>query len=142
MNQEQYGLARRDLETAYRYVPENSEINFALGLLWQQQGDTRRAQTFYLHALAINPKQESAWNNLGVMASTAKVWPVAVDCFGKALEIDPADAKADYLVARAFAELGQWQRAQSSIDAALKLNPAEKDFQNFAGLIASRGPLP
>ena len=39
MDQGDYPTARHDLETAYRYVPDNSEVNFALGLLWQQQGD-------------------------------------------------------------------------------------------------------
>jgi tetratricopeptide (TPR) repeat protein len=141
LNQEQYGEARHDLETAYRYVPENSEINFALGLLWQQQSDMPRARTFYLQAISINPLHESAWNNLGVLASTSKAWPLAVRCFATALKIKPEDAKASYLQARAFAAMGQWQQAESSIDTALKLDPEQKDFRNFAGLIASRGPL-
>ena len=129
LEQENYPLARCDLETAYRYVPENSEINFALGLLWQQQGDVRRAETFYERALKINPRHVGAWNNLGVLAGQQNAWPLARDFFAKALEIDPADAKTHYLQARAYAELGEWQSAQESIATALRLRPGEKEFE-------------
>jgi tetratricopeptide (TPR) repeat protein len=142
MDQEDYPLAQQDLETAYRYVPENSEVNFALGLLWQQKGDVRRAETFYAKALEINPRHVGAWNNLGVLAGKEKAWGVAIRFFGKALAIDPADAKTQYLQARAYAELGQWESAQASIDVALHLNAGQKEYQDLARLIATRGPLP
>jgi tetratricopeptide (TPR) repeat protein len=77
LDQGDYGAARGDLETAYRYVPGNAEVNFSLGLLWQSQGDTRRAEIFYARALELNPRHAGAWNNLGVMASKQKAWPIA-----------------------------------------------------------------
>jgi len=142
MDQEDYATARHDLETAYRYVPDNSEVNFALGLLWQQQGDARRAETFYSHALELNPKHVGAWNNLGVLASKQKAWGLAVRFFVEALDIDQNDAKTHYLLARAYSEMGQWGNAQANIDTALQLMPGQKDFQALAGRIATRGPLP
>jgi Flp pilus assembly protein TadD len=142
MDQEDYPAARRDLETAYRYVPENSEVNFALGILWQQEGDAKRAETFYAHALEINPRHVGAWNNLGVLAGKQKAWPMAVRFFGAAVKIDPSDPKTHYLQARAYAELGQWDNARTCIDSALQLNPGQKEFRQLAGLIETRGPLP
>jgi len=141
VDQGDFGTARRDLETAYRYVPENSEVNFALGLLWQSQGDVRRAETFYAMALRINPRHLGAWNNLGVLAGKQKAWEVAEHCFEKALEIDPSDARTQYLQARAYAELGQWEKARTSIETALRLRPGQKEFQELAGQIDTRGPL-
>ncbi len=141
VDQGDYGTARHDLETAYRYVPDNAEVNFALGLLWQSQGDVRRSETFYAKALALNPRHVGAWNNLGVLASKGKAWGMARNCFAKAIEIDPSDAKANYLEARSCAELGQWDAAHTSIEAALRLQPAQKEFQQLAGEIATRGPL-
>jgi len=142
LDEEDYPVARHDLETAYRYVPDNSEVNFALGLLWQQQGDKRRAETFYGKTLELNPRHLGAWNNLGVLASKEKAWPVAIRCFNQAVDIDPSDAKTHYLQARAFAELGQWDSARASIDEALRLGPGQKEFQDLAGAIGTRGPLP
>jgi tetratricopeptide (TPR) repeat protein len=142
MDQEDYPTARHDLETAYRYVPDNSEVNFALGLLWQQQGDVRRAETFYAKALTLNPRHLGAWNNLGVLASKAKAWPVALRCFGQALSIDPTDAKTLYLQARAYAELGQWENAETSIEGALRLSPGEKEMEQMEASIRTKGPLP
>jgi tetratricopeptide (TPR) repeat protein len=142
LDQEDYPAARHDLETAYRYVPLNSEVNFALGLLWQQQGDTKRAETFYAQALRINPRHVGAWNNLGVLADKQKAWPMAVRFFQTAVNIDPSDAKTHYMQARAYAELGQWDHARTCIDTALRLSPAQKEFLQLSTLIATRGPLP
>jgi tetratricopeptide (TPR) repeat protein len=142
MDEADYPAARRDLETAYRYVQENSELNFALGLLWQQQGDVRRAETFYQHALRIDPRHAGAWNNLGVLAIKQKAWPIAVQFFQRAVIINPSDATTHYLQARAYAELGQWSSAQSCIDTALRLNPGQKEFRELAVMIGTRGPLP
>ena len=141
-DQQDYATARRDLETAYRYVPENSEINFALGLLWQSQGESARAQTFYRRTLEINPRHVGAWNNLGVLAGEQKRWDIARNCFSRAVEIDPSDAKALYLKARACAQLADWAAAQESIDAALRLDPEAKDFKEMAEAIHTHGPVP
>jgi len=142
MDQGNYPLARHDLETAYQYVPDNSEVNFALGLLWQQQGDVRRAETFYSKALEINPRHVGAWNNLGVLASKQKVWPVAVKFFAQALAIDPSDPKTHYLQALAYAKMGQWDNAKASIDGALSINPGQKEFVQLNGEIGTHGPIP
>jgi len=142
MEQGDYQTARRDLETAYRYVPDNSEVNFALGLLWQDQGDIRRAETFYSLSLRINPRDAKAWNNLGVLASDSKAWGIAQHFFAKAIEVDPGDATTQYLKARADAELGEWDQAGATIQTALRLRPGQKEFQELAGAIATRGPIP
>ena len=141
MDQGDYATAQRDLETAYRYVPENSEVNFALGLLWQQQGNVTRAERFYILALGINPHHLGAWNNLGVLAGKQKLWSMAVRCFAQAVSIDPTDAKSYYLQARAYAEMGQWTSADASIAQAVGLDPDEKDFRQLAAEIGARGPL-
>ena len=142
LDQRDYGSARRDLETAYRYVPDNSEVNFALGLLWQNQGDLRRAETFYAKALAINPQHVGAWNNLGVLAAKHNAWTIAQRFFDKAIEIDPSDAKTYYLQARVYATLGQWQNARTDIETALRLRPGEERFEILSDRIRTRGPIP
>jgi Flp pilus assembly protein TadD len=142
MDEEDYTLARHDLETAYRYVPGNAEVNFALGLLWQQKNDVKRSETFYARALDINPRYVSAWSNLGVLAGQQKVWPAAVRLFQTAAAIDPSDAKTHYLQARACAELGRWDDARTCIDSALRLDPGQKEFRQMAAIIETRGPMP
>ncbi len=142
IEQGDYPAARRDLETAYRYVPGNADVNFALGLMYQDQGDSRRAETFYARAIQFNPRHASAWNNLGVLASKSRVWAVAQQFLDRAIEIDPTDPKTHFLEARADAELGQWDRATSSIQTALRLRPNQKEFQQLATAISTHGPLP
>jgi tetratricopeptide (TPR) repeat protein len=141
LDQQDYPGARRDLEKAFRYVPENTEVNFCLGLLWQSQGDERRAKIFYKRALTLNPRHAGAWNNLGVLASKEKAWPVAQRCFARALEVEPGDATTNYLQARACAQMGEWSQAQASIDTARRLRPGQKEFEQLAAEIQTRGPL-
>jgi len=45
-------MAQRKLELAYSYVPENAEINLALGNLWLERGDPEKAGKFYHDTLA------------------------------------------------------------------------------------------
>lgn len=136
-------LAQENLETAWRYVPENSEINFALGNLWMKKGDNARAKQFYHRALELNPRHPGAWNNLGIIAGAENQWQTAAKCFENAIAIEPDDAKALYLLAKAQLEIGDVAGARRSIAEALKLNPAQKEFQKLSEEISSRSsPAP
>ena len=131
-------LAQQNLEMAYRYVPDNSEINFALGNLWMKKEDRTRAKGFYHRALEINPRHSSAWNNVGVLAGEENKWKTAADCFQNSLAIEPNDAKTHYLLARAQLQLGNLAGARQSITESLKLKPAQKEFQQLRDEIISR----
>lgn len=133
-------LAQANLEMAYRYVPDNSEINFALGNLWVGKNDRSRAKQFYHRALEINPRHSGAWNNAGYLASEEKQWQTAVKCFQNSLAIEPADAKTRYLLARAELELGHPAQARQQIEEALKLKPAQREFLQLRDEILSRNP--
>lgn len=124
-------LAERELRTAYSYVPENSEIVFALGNLRLAQHRIPAAKHWYAQTLQMSPHHTGAWNNLGVIAMGEKQWDLAEKAFQESISGERSDAKLFYLIAKARAESGNKAGAIESLDRAIKLNPRPKEFHEF-----------
>jgi len=132
--------AQGNLETAYAYVSNNADIDFALGNLWlarsnQPANDARgktadvtEAKLFYRKALQLAPHHTGTLNNLGVLAMEEKRWKLAATFFTGALESEPDDAKTHYLLARVYAEDNQLEAARAEVETALRLRPNQKQF--------------
>jgi len=153
-------LAQRNLETAYAYVPDNSEINFAIGNLWLEKSnretaenaraaDRIRSRDFYIRVLRAKPNHASSLNNLGVLAMEDKRWDLAENFLLRSIEAEPDDAKTYYLLARARLESGQPAPARAALKKALELRPAQKEFLELRDKLAApikppsaAGPLP
>jgi tetratricopeptide (TPR) repeat protein len=131
-------VAQKNLETAFEYVPENSEINFALGNLWLQKGNRALAKTFYTAATRMNARHGSAFNNLGYLALEDEQWEAATAYLKKSIEIDPDDAKVYYLLAKARLGAGDLPGADEAIKQALARIPGQKEFQDLAADIEAQ----
>jgi hypothetical protein len=121
-------LAEKKLSLAYSYVPENAEINFALGNLENAKNNKSRAKGYYASCLQLNPRHEGALNNLGVLALEESRWELAAKFFGKAIELNPNDEKTLYLLARTFFRLGDRDQARLEISRALAIDPTRTEF--------------
>ncbi len=135
-------IALKNLETAFEYVPENSEINFALGNLWLAKGNAPLAKTFYIAATRMNVRHSGAFNNLGTLALGDEQWDTATAYFKKAIAIDPDDAKVYYLLAKARIGAGDLPGADQAVKQALALAPAQKEFQDLAAEIDAQSKKP
>jgi tetratricopeptide (TPR) repeat protein len=130
--------AQRCLELAYAYVPDNSEINFALGNLWLEKKDVTRAKQFYKAAIEINPGHASAYSNLGVIALDEKRPEIAERFFVRSIAQEPDDAKTFYLLARARLEQGNTAGARESVEKAIAMEPNRREFLALRDAIAAR----
>jgi tetratricopeptide (TPR) repeat protein len=130
--------AQKNLEIAYAYVPENSEINFALGNLWLEKGDRGRAKEFYRAAIRINARHSSAFNNLGVLAMDEQRWELAGRFFTASLQIEPDDARTWYQLARVRKKLNDLPGAREAIERALKLKPGQPQFQRLSAQLREK----
>lgn len=131
--------AQRNLETAFAYVQDNAEINFALGNLWlarvDRSSDDRekislrtRAKLFYRRALDLDARHAGTLNNLGVLALDEKRYDLAEKFFAGSLVTEPDSAKTHFLLARARFENGKLAEARAALDDALRLRPAQREF--------------
>lgn len=124
-------LAEKKLALAYAYVPDNAEINFALGELRQIQGRTAQAKSFYATTLHMDPRHPRAFNNLGVLALEEQRFALAESFFRHALEVESRNAKTHFLLARSLLAQGNREAARREIDFALEIEPGRREFKEL-----------
>ncbi len=73
----QLDLAERHLKQAEALAPNNSELLASFGELYQIKGNRGRAEEFYRRALVIDPRNNEALSNLGVLAVQDHRWDAA-----------------------------------------------------------------
>ncbi len=138
--------ARRNLETAYAYVPANADITFALGNVWYYAHDNARASLCFQRAVqlgtAAGRPHDGALNNLGVIALTEKRPKDAEVLFQLSLKTEPDDAKTWFLLAEACRDQGDIPHAQLAIAQALRLRPADPAFRKFRETLPAPAPTP
>ena len=131
-------VAERKLRLAYAYVPDNAELNFALGNLHFARSQRDQAEKFYQKTLQLDPRHEGAWNNLGVLALDQQRWELAIDLLQKALRASPKDPKTHYLLARAHLGTGNYVEARRLIEIALQLSPEQPEFIDLAQTLGAQ----
>ena len=140
-------LAERNFATAYAYVPDNTEVRFALGNLWLEKSNRilepkaraiarARAKDFYTRTLELNPRHASTLSNLGVLALEEERWELAEKFFASSSEAEPDDAKTFYLLARARFKAGKTDAAKSALGQALEMRPHQKEFLELRDKLA------
>lgn len=132
-------LAQQKLELAYAYVPDNSELNLALGNLHYERKDPAKAAAFYQATLALEPRHKSALTNLGVLYLENQRPDRAAELFRQVIELPPREAKTHYLLARAELQQGNRTAAGAEIEKALQLNPTQPEFLELRNKIAHAG---
>ncbi|PZR74393.1 MAG: hypothetical protein DLM73_08060 [Chthoniobacterales bacterium] len=122
-------LAKKNLERARAYAPDNVEINFALGNLRLAEGDPAGAKMFYQLVLNADPAHKGALNNLGVLALNENQFVAAANCFRHALAQEPRNAKTHFLLAKALAAMGEVAAARVEAARAVELAPDQPEFK-------------
>ena len=135
-------LAAEKLHLAHAYVPDNAEINLALGNLALAQGDPAQAGKWYAEALRLEPGHKSALNNLGVLELEAGRFDSAERLFRGALERDARDAKLHYLLAKAALGRGDIPSARAEVALALELAPNQPEFAALKDEIEAKAAAP
>lgn len=132
MDEGRVARAQQRLERVYQLTPNSAPVNFALGNVWFERGDRNRAKYFYRRTLQIDPRQEHALNNLGVLALQEERWPLAEAFLSGSLALEPDDDRANFLLAKARYAQHNVAGARLAIAESLRLQPARPEYQAFA----------
>jgi tetratricopeptide (TPR) repeat protein len=149
--------ARQAYQAALKQDPNNIEAYRHLARLYTKVGDYERAFDTYKKAMAKHPKDAALWYDLGLCHHRRKELAESVNCFRKALEIDPENrdfmkklgftvaymgqmeqgltlltraqgaALAHYGIARVLVQKDQIQQAQHHLRLALRENSQLED---------------
>ena len=115
------------LEKAHQSLPDNPDVNAALGSLALNRGDENTAKKFLRIALERDAKNFVAWQNLGVVAMLEHQPGIGAKCFQNAIAAEPDDSNSCILLAKALKEMGKYPEAIDAVDQALQLDPARPD---------------
>ena len=130
--------AERKLRLAHAYVPDNTELNFALGNLHLARGNRAEAAIQYRRTLMLDRGHKGSFNNLGVIALEEGRAAEAMQLFEQAIALAPRDAKTRYLLARAALAAGDLDRALAEVEIALAIDSAQPEFSQLRDAILAR----
>ncbi len=112
--------------------PDNQTALIGLGRSYLQQGEEEKAIEPYLRVVELNKgnpvrgtleQLEAVYYDLGVIYVERRECPVAANYLRQALEINPVDADAWYVMARTQKAAGEPLEALSSFQRAVRLAP-------------------
>lgn len=103
--------------------PNNTELHYNLGKLYQDLGQTDEAEQEYKTVIQIDPKNIAALNNLGYMYldDTVARYSEAVDLFTQAIKANPQFVYSVCNRGVAYEYLGEYAKARKDYEKALKL---------------------
>lgn len=117
-------IAMNYYQNALRIDPSNKEINYNLGLLYQDLGEIELAIEQYNNLLKINPDDKYAYNNLGYIDLVFKEdYNSAVEYFTKAIDQDSLFINAVCNRGIAYMNLEVYDKAREDFIYCRTLNP-------------------
>jgi len=133
--------AREAIERALSLAPSIRSAHFNLALIAEQRGDGDGAQVEYERELALFPDSYEALANLGVLLMQRGEGARGTATFERLLELRPQDARANYLLARAYFSAGRTDdRVLELARTAARLDPRLQRAQELVAAILARRP--
>jgi len=88
-NKERYDLSKKYLQQSHKLDPESQNTIFYLAYAYERLSENKRSEEFYYKYLENNQLDEIAWYNLGHVYVKQADEKQALECFEKAVTIDP-----------------------------------------------------
>lgn len=99
-------------------------------------GKKEDAKRFYLKSLRLNSENSYTWNNLGYLyASQFGNKKSAIDCYKKAIKLNPNLVIARINLGVAYSQVGKIEKSKKEYLRVLKISPYQKDAHNNLGNI-------
>ena len=117
----QYDAAREHLEKAAKMAPGNPDVPYLLGLLEYQLEHCDAARTKFEAAISLYPAHVKAYVALGELQIHTGHPAEAVQSLEKAYQLNGADWRMNALLAGAYSELKQYDKAEPHAARAVEL---------------------
>ena len=120
--------ALQKLEAANRLAPNSAEVHFGLGNALYEKKELNRARYSFRRTIELSPRHMGALLNLGRLETGAQHWDAADRCLRAAIALDPASAKAHFLLAEMKYGQGEFAPAREALARALELRPNQPEL--------------
>ncbi len=108
---------------AQRVAPWDTRAARHLAAIAAGRKQWPEAEHWYAHVLALEPRDDGSWFNLGFVREQAGKATAAIDAFKAAVRLTPSLDRAWYGMGLAHARLGQHQEAAAAFREAVRLQP-------------------
>ncbi|TAE80348.1 MAG: tetratricopeptide repeat protein [Bacteroidetes bacterium] len=122
-NNRNYSLAEVWYKRAVELAPENLDFLNALGALYVETDDVKKAETTILLSLQKNPKQSEALTNLGFLHAKQQQFKEAIYNYDKAIALDPDFEQALLNKAAILIINNQKATAKNILTRVMQINP-------------------
>lgn len=117
---EDYGSAEATYDKYIQILPEDAAGYNNKALVYKRRGEYQKEEGLYRVALALEPDDVTALNNLGVNLAHQKRFPEALAVMERLEVLDPKDPYADLHRSKIYAEMGKDEEAYRYLDLALQ----------------------
>ena len=121
MRHQQFDAARAHLDKAAKMAPGNPDVQYLSGMLEYYQQHYDLARTKLEAVVAINPTHERALLTLGEIELRSGQASQATQTLEKAYAVNGADWRTHYLLAFAYAEQKEFEKARTHAQRAAEL---------------------
>ena len=123
VEQHRYKAALRYYLKALGLAPDNPEVLFHIGFVYEDLRMLEAALTYYQRALKFAPTMVRAWEYSAVVYHKLRQYEQALVCYEKAIKLDPNYAYVYYNKGITLAAMGKLDDAIKHYDKTIQLDP-------------------
>lgn len=114
--------ALSNLQYLTKYFPEDADIFYNIGILFEKLKDFKKAKKSYKKAIELNP-QDDYYYNLGEVLVSLEEWDDAIEAFSSVIKNDSKDGNCYFNLGLCFLNKDEVNRAVDNFQKAVELNP-------------------
>jgi len=103
--------------------------HYEAGTVYYNHGNRNQAESHFLAAVSLDPKNEPARLSLARIYQEANQWPKAVSFYRELTVINPKEYRYPYQLGLILATMKQFEEAQRNMETALQMSPAAVDVK-------------
>ena len=132
--------ALANLEYLIKYFPDDADLYYNLGILYEKIKNLKKAKESYEKAISIHP-QTDFYYNLGEVLVNLEDWDNAIKAFEQVLKQDSNDSNAYFNLGVCYYNKDEIKTATDNFQYAINLNPKDVFAYFYLGNIYQQSGL-
>lgn len=119
MNSGKISSAQKHFQNAIHMAPGNPYVNYVTGMSYLLARQLPSAQLYLEESVSVDPKQVPSLLALGTLRFEEANYPGAIDVLNKAVQLDPASWKSQWMLSAAYLHQRDYRQARDHAERAL-----------------------